>query len=296
MSCFTDEADNVVSFNTNGEKFIKAKAEDLTPTGMYIIVSVPEGAKWLYATMANEDVSKSDAVIGTKSDKIVDLEPEWLRYDEHLMSIGPAAYIDDHVECKNYNRSKGYYGIISFSLDMNYGFDFVNNSGFDNFDCTMWFHLVRLSILTGNRRLAKPQILGYKFHNKTIPVDGYFDDISGINYTIIGIQGTLVNYYEGFKEPIIPSFSVRTRPKYVRWGKYCLPLFAGTDSSQQTNVYFGAEVGYGNHKAWISVMGHYYTYTKTIFTYGSAIEDNQIYPCINLSKVRSVTRVDYDKF
>lgn len=294
MSCFTDGDDNVVSFNTNGEKFIKAKAEDLTPTGMYIIVSVPEGAKWLYATVANEDVSKSDAIVVSKSDKIVDMEPEWLRYDEHLMSIGPASYIDDHVECKDYNSFNGG-SSISFNMDRNYGFDFVNNSGFDNFDCTMWFNLIRLSILTGNRRLSKPKLLGYRFHNKTIPVDCYFDYVGNLpGYITVGIQGTLDNYYEAFKSPI--NNSIRTRPKYVRWGKYCLPLFAGTDYSQQTNVYFGAEVGLSGGKHMISVIGYYYTNTITIFTYGPAIEDNQIYPCINLSKVRNVTRVDYDKF
>lgn len=299
-SCFTDDSGNVMPFNTSGDKFIRGSAGDLTPTGMYIIVNVPAGATQLYVTMSNDDVSKSDAIVGSKSDKIVDMEPEWLRCDERLMSIGPATYIDDNIECKDISiyNSNGRQFSKTFNHDRNYGFDFVENSGFENFSCTIWFHLVRLSILTGNRRLAKPKLLGYTFMYRVVPYDGYFSQIGNDpSYITLGIQGLIKNFYEGFREFINGNNSYRTRTKYVRWGKYCLPLFAGTDYSQQTNTYFGAESGSTPvSKAWISVLGHLYTNTQTIFTYGRAINDNTLYPCINLSRVRSVTRVDYDKF
>lgn len=290
-SCFTDDSDNVIPFNSDGEKFIKGKAGDLTPTGMYIIVNVPEGAKWLYATMSSEDSTKSDAIIGTKSDKIVDLELEWLRYDEWLMSLGPATYINNNIECKDYAYSTS--GAARVFNGPNYGLDLVSDAGFENLNCTMWFHLIRLAILTGNRALTKPKLLGYTFMNRSIVNDARF--LSGTEaYVQIDLNGTLVSLSEAFMKPIS---GYRTRTKYVRWGKYCLPLFAGTDYSPANNLYFRAEVGRMHDVTdYISILGHYYTITQSIFTYGRPIDNNSLYPCINLSKVGTVTKVDYDKF
>ena len=297
-SCFTDDSDTIIPFNTSGEKFIKGREEDLTSTGMYIIVNVPEGAKWLYATMANEDSTKSDAIVGTKSDKIVDMEPEWLRYDERLMSIGPATYINGNIECKDYPNT---YTKV-FNPAYNFGLNYVADSGFDNLDCDVWFHLVRLSILTGNRALSRPNYLGYKFivGYRTTPYGAWYRYITnkGDNYITITIKGTLVYLYEGFAKYINGENSWRTRPKYVRWGKYCLPLFAGTDYAKTSSTHFRAETGSTPivHETPVSILGHWYTNTNTIFTYGRAISDNTVYPCLNLSKVRSVTKIDYDKF
>lgn len=298
-SCFTDDSGNVIPFNTSGDKFIRGSAGDLTPTGMYIIVNVPEGATQLYATMSKDDASKSDAIVASKSDKIVDMEPEWLRCDERLMSIGPATYIGGEVECKDISRYNSNGNTIqkTFEHDINFGLYLTENSGFENLDCAVWFNLIRLGILSGNRRLFKPDVLGYKLVRTIIPKDANFVAVNGDpNYIGVYLSGTLVNFYEGFRNPINGDNSYRTRPKYVRWGKYCLPLFAGTDYAQQSNTYFGAEVASTPSVSPVSILGHYYTGTQTLFTYGQAISYNTLYPNINLSKVKSVTRVDYDKF
>lgn len=151
--------------------------------------------------------------------------------------------------------------------------------------------------MAGNRRLFKPNVLGYKLTDNIIPKDANFVAVNGdLNYIGVYLSGTLVNFYEGFREPINGGNSYRTRPKYVRWGKYCLPLFAGTDYAQQSNTYFGAEVASTPSVNPVSILGHNYTSTQTLFTYGRAVSYNTLYPNINLSKVRSVTRVDYDKF
>ena len=298
-SCFVDEQNRVLGFNEAGDKFIIADEKDLTPTGMYIIAKVPDSAKWLYATMSSEDANKSDAIIATNSDKIADLEPEWLKFEEQLMSMGPAANVGNKLKCIDSNR----YEDRVFTKNSLFGDGLAELSGFENFNCCTWFHLVRLGILNGNRN---PEVnnnnnnisnyLGYEIDRASNPLvqDLYLENN---DYISVKIADKHVSFYEGFRTPINGASSWRTRPKYVRWGKYCLPLFAGTDYAETPALYFRAETASteSNDKR-ISAFRHWYTTSFSAFQYGRAISNAGLYPHINLEKVRTAKKVKYDKF
>lgn len=53
--------------------------------GMYLICDVPEGAAFLYFSILN--TAEFDCVVLSNSDKIEDMEPEWVANDEHLCAV-----------------------------------------------------------------------------------------------------------------------------------------------------------------------------------------------------------------
>ncbi len=78
-SVFTDADGNIVEtvvVSTLGSKF---------EAGMYLIKDVPEGAVALHFTVMN--TAEFDKVVLSKSDKIEDMEPEWIGSDAHLCGV-----------------------------------------------------------------------------------------------------------------------------------------------------------------------------------------------------------------
>ena len=53
--------------------------------GMYLVCDVPEGAAFLYFSILN--TAEFDCVVLSNSDKIEDMEPEWVANDEHLCAV-----------------------------------------------------------------------------------------------------------------------------------------------------------------------------------------------------------------
>ena len=78
-SVFTDDTGNVISsvvVTTLGSRF---------EAGMYLIKEIPEGATALYFTILN--TAEFDKVVLSNSDKIEDMEPDWVANDEHLCAV-----------------------------------------------------------------------------------------------------------------------------------------------------------------------------------------------------------------
>ena len=53
--------------------------------GMYLVCDVPEGAAFLYFSILN--TAEFDCVVLSNSDKIEDMEPDWVANDEHLCAV-----------------------------------------------------------------------------------------------------------------------------------------------------------------------------------------------------------------
>ena len=78
-SVFTDAEGTVVQeviVPTLGSKF---------EAGMYLLHDVPEGAEFLYFSILN--TAEFDKVVLSNSDKVEDMEPDWVASDEHLCAI-----------------------------------------------------------------------------------------------------------------------------------------------------------------------------------------------------------------
>ena len=76
---FTDDAGTVISsvvVSTLGSTF---------EAGMYLIADVPEGATTLHFTILN--TAEFDKVVLSNSDRIEDMEPDWVENDEHLCAV-----------------------------------------------------------------------------------------------------------------------------------------------------------------------------------------------------------------
>ena len=78
-SIFTDEEGHIlgtVVVSTLGSRF---------EPGMYLIADVPQGATRLYFSILN--TAEFDKVVLSNSDRIEDMEPDWVPNDEHLCAV-----------------------------------------------------------------------------------------------------------------------------------------------------------------------------------------------------------------
>lgn len=78
-SLFTDSEDNIV------ETVVVGTLGATFEHGMYIIKDVPEGAEYLYFTIYN--AVDFDKVVLSNSDKIEDMEPDWVETDAYLDAV-----------------------------------------------------------------------------------------------------------------------------------------------------------------------------------------------------------------
>ena len=78
-SCFTDSGKNVVKdvfVDSLNNRFVN---------GMYIICDVPEGATELNFTI--HKYAEFDCVVLSNSDKIEDMEPDWVEHEPCLVAV-----------------------------------------------------------------------------------------------------------------------------------------------------------------------------------------------------------------
>lgn len=71
--------------------------------GMYIIVKIPENAKHLYFSIKNEAAFDWDDVILSNSDKVEDMEPDWVEHDPCLIGMFEAVAINGTLYSAAYN-------------------------------------------------------------------------------------------------------------------------------------------------------------------------------------------------
>lgn len=89
-SIFTDD-DGVIKQSVIVPS-LGAKFED----GMYIISDIPDGATTLYFTISN--TAEFDIVVLSNSNKIEDLEPEWVANDEHLCGVVGSTIVNSKLK------------------------------------------------------------------------------------------------------------------------------------------------------------------------------------------------------
>ena len=78
-SLFTDADGGIL------EEIIVPTLNSRFEAGMYLIKDVPEGAAFLYFSILN--TAEFDKVVLSNSDKIEDMEPDWVANDEHLCAV-----------------------------------------------------------------------------------------------------------------------------------------------------------------------------------------------------------------
>lgn len=78
-SIFTDDSGTVIS------SIVVPTLSNKFEAGMYLIADVPEGATALHFSILN--TAEFDKVVLSNSDRIEDMEPEWVPNDEHLCAV-----------------------------------------------------------------------------------------------------------------------------------------------------------------------------------------------------------------
>ena len=78
-SIFTDDSGTVIS------SIVVPTLSNKFEAGMYLIVDVPEDATFLHFSVLN--TAEFDKVVLSNSDRIEDMEPDWVANDEHLCAV-----------------------------------------------------------------------------------------------------------------------------------------------------------------------------------------------------------------
>lgn len=281
-SCFSDVAGTVLAFNSSGNKFIQPSEDDFEESyGMYIVADVPENAKWLYVSVNSKESTENDTVIGTKSKSVADIEPEWRRFDEHLISLGNAVVENNSIKCVPTSTPD------KSSVRLN-TFNSLNYAGLQPMLGNQWTHFIRIvAALLGLRSVTPTQeFLGYVFSGIAI---------SGSSFR--SLDELAVLFYEGIKtyKPKTSNFYFRNL-KYVAWGVECLPLAAGKAAAESTSVWLRAMSGTQSNSDGFSIFWHYYSSLISIYSYGRPVYNFWVSACLDLEKVRTVKKVKYDKF
>lgn len=88
-SVFTDSDGNVLS------SIVVPTISSRFEAGMYIISDVPDGATQLHFTILG--TAEFDKVVLSNSDKIEDMEPDWVANDEHLCAVVGSSAVGDKL-------------------------------------------------------------------------------------------------------------------------------------------------------------------------------------------------------
>lgn len=126
-----------VFVNNSGNVISSFKATISFVDGMYLICNIPEDASALYFTI-NTSVD-FDKVVLSNSDKIEDMEPDWVLFDEYLCSVTTAQVVGLKATAMPINRTAGATYSASELRDI------VLNSGMNCLDWEMHNRMVHLS-------------------------------------------------------------------------------------------------------------------------------------------------------
>ncbi|MDO4158869.1 MAG: hypothetical protein Q4D41_00245 [Prevotellaceae bacterium] len=88
-SVFTDGSDNVVG------NVVVSTLSARFENGMYVIADIPDGASDLYFTIQN--TAEFDKVVLSNSDKIEDMEPDWVEEDEYLCAVFKSSAVNNKL-------------------------------------------------------------------------------------------------------------------------------------------------------------------------------------------------------
>ena len=128
--------------------------------GMYLISDVPQGATDLYFSILN--TAEFDKVVLSNSDKIEDMEPDWVANDEHLCAVVGSSVVGTKL------RSCITGGSTAASLawtDFHY---YSQQRGMQQIDALMHFHIANLFYAKYGRRDSQSQCgAGQHTNNRT---------------------------------------------------------------------------------------------------------------------------------
>ena len=128
--------------------------------GMYLVCDVPEGAAFLYFSILN--TAEFDCVVLSISDKIEDMEPDWVANDEHLCAVVGSSIVGTKLRACITSGST--------ASDMNWT-DFHYYSllrGMQQIDALMHFRIANLFYAAYGRRDSQEQCgAGQDTNNRT---------------------------------------------------------------------------------------------------------------------------------
>ena len=149
-SVFTDDAGNIL-------KTVVVETIDLKfEAGMYVISDVPEGAADLHFTILN--TAEFDKVVMSNSDKIEDMEPDWVANDEHLCAVVGSSIVGSKLR----SCITGGSTVSNMSwMDFHY---YSSQRGMQQIDALMHFRIANLFYAKYGRRDSQEQC-GAGSHN-----------------------------------------------------------------------------------------------------------------------------------
>lgn len=170
--------------------------------GMYLISDVPEGAKYLYFTV-NRQILGDDVVL-SNSDRIEDMEPEWVEEDAYLCGVVGSTAVGEKL------RACVSGGSTTANMPWSDFHYYSVNRGMQQIDFSMSSHIANLFYMTYGRRDSQTQC-GAGSHTNTRTTGGTmqrgmkdtigFAEAKGINPNVTdSISNEGVRQYAWYKE------------------------------------------------------------------------------------------------
>lgn len=170
--------------------------------GMYLISDVPEGAKYLYFTV-NKQIMGDDVVL-SNSDRIEDMEPEWVEVDAYLCGVVGSTAVGEKL------RACVSGGSTTANMPWSDFHYYSVNRGMQQIDFSMSSHIANLFYMAYGRRDSQTQC-GAGQHTNTRTTGGTmqrgmkdtigFAEAKGINPNVTdSISNEGVRQYAWYKE------------------------------------------------------------------------------------------------
>ena len=142
-SLFTDADGGIL------EEIIVPTLNSRFEAGMYLIKDVPEGAAFLYFSILN--TAEFDKVVLSNSDKIEDMEPDWVANDEHLCAVVGSSIVGSKL------RACITGGSTAASLSWTDFHYYSQQRGMQQIDALMHFRIANLFYAKYGRRDSQEQ-------------------------------------------------------------------------------------------------------------------------------------------
>lgn len=142
-SAFADDGGKVISSIVVSVLSLKMEA------GMYLISDVPDGAKYLYFSILN--TAEFDKVVLSNSDKIEDMEPDWVANDAHLCAVVGSTNVSNKLRsCISGGSTTGSLSWVDFHY-------YSQQRGMMQMDAMMHSHVGNLFYAKYGRRDSQTQ-------------------------------------------------------------------------------------------------------------------------------------------
>ena len=184
-SMFVDAEENILS--TVSANSLSNKFED----GMYLICDVPSAAKYLYFTIST--TAEFDKVVLSNSNKIEDMEPDWVEHEECLTAVFGSVTVNDKLRsCITGTQSLGNMSCESFRY-------YSAQRGLQQIDYEMHRDIANLFYVKYGRRNSQMQCGAGNHDNSRIQgstaIIGMQDTVNTDGETIYGTESNGRAFY-----------------------------------------------------------------------------------------------------